>query len=323
MVDIKNIVEICRNILCAKAKYFYDQFYSDKSLDKNINAYVSEFKNYFEHDFIMEFNPEIEGLNISSETVLAIMKLIIYSQAYLSYVHKNFIDEDPDEISLMEMIENLSIKDKILFPINSSIIKEFIEFEIEINYFERHLAYEALLDKEVLSKYLSINPFGVLLASELVQNLTEEEKMTFNILMFYLEATSSIELDNQSLLCLFHDVIAESKYSEEIIYEYIIAEVYKYLIIKKYENNISDAENLVIDHIETNNIIDIIEEMKGDSKYREENQEDYDEFANYIIDLFYQININLQRNEAKAQNLKFAKTGKQEVYKRINPFLRG
>ena len=34
MEDTKNIVEICKNILCTKAKYFYDKFYSNNLIIK-------------------------------------------------------------------------------------------------------------------------------------------------------------------------------------------------------------------------------------------------------------------------------------------------
>lgn len=322
MEDTKNIVEICKNILCTKAKYFYDEFYSNKSLKKNIMDYVRKFNNYIEHDFMIESNPELEKLNISKEKALAIMKLIIYSQAYLSYAHKNLIDEDPDELFIMETIETLSLSAKISSPISLNIIKEFIEFEIEISYFERHSAYEDLLDKEILSKYLIINPFGVLIASELIQKLTEEEILAFNITVFYLDVTAKSSEEAPSFLYEFHEKVVESDYQEEFVYEYIIAEVYKYLIIKKHENDISDEEELIILYIETNDIMDIIEEMKGDDEERKQHPEDYDSFAEYIIDTFYQIKINLQRDTAEKQNLEFKETGKEDIYQDLNPFLR-
>ena len=75
-------------------------------------------------------------------------------------------------------------------------------------------------------------------------------------------------------------------------------------------------------YIETNDIMDIIEEMKGDDEERKQHPEDYDSFAEYIIDTFYQIKINLQRDTAERQNLEFKETGKEEIYQDLNPFLR-
>ena len=303
-----NIFNICRSRLERKVKYFYD----------NSEDYVQDLSKYLTKEIINQEFKEI----INPSLAYIITKLIVYSDAYVSfyYATKLYEDFELDE-ALTYYIELLPLEKKINREIDENILKEFIEFTMK-NYLEKHLAYENVLDS--LATYLSINPFGIFALQEILQDLTTEEEAIITILSTY-EITESELSDNASdedFINNFRIEVQNSGIDDALIYQYIIANVYKNLIIEQEKDILDSSWQDVISYIESTPISEIVEEMRGNYVLDDftEDLDELNDFAITLIEKFYIDNVSITRDKVKKDNFILTRSPKKTICKALNPF---
>lgn len=307
-MEINNIVEICKRKLEEKVKYLYD----------NSEDYIQDLSNYLTEDAIEK---EFQGI-ISPRLAYIITKLIVYSDAYVSFSFATKIYEDFEFYEASSYyIELLSLEKKIDREIREHVLKEFVEFTMK-NYLEKHLAYESILDS--LSTFLSINPFGIFSFQEILQDLTTEEETIITILEMYEIAESKLNNDSsdEDFIDNFRVEAKNSGIDDALIYQYIIANVYKNLIIEQERNVLDSSWQDTIFYIENTPVHEIVEEMRGNYVLDDfaPDLDDVDDFAIKMIEKFYIDNISITRERVKSDNLVLTRSPKKDICKALNPF---
>lgn len=166
-MEIFNIVEICEKILYEKAKYLYD----------TSENYIEDLNDFLKEEALEE---ELRGL-ISPSLALPIIKLIIYTETYVSFnLNVALMENFEDDKTIINYIKSLTLENKINDEIRSEIVEEYFSFTFDDNYLYRHIAYEEILEN--IPEFLSINPFGILISNEILEKLNSEEEMIITIL---------------------------------------------------------------------------------------------------------------------------------------------
>ena len=312
-MEINNIFEICKRKLEEQVKYLYD----------NSENYIQDLKEYLTKDAIEK---EFRG-NISPSLAYIITKLIVYSDAYVSFNFATTIYEDFELYeALSYYIELLPLEKKIDREIIDEILQEFVIFTIK-NYLEKHLAYENILNN--LSTILSINPFSIFSFQEILQDLTTEEETVITILEIYEIAESKVNDDSsdEDFINNFRTEVKRVRADDALIYQYIIANVYKHLIVEQEKNILDSSWQDLIFYIESTPIAEIIEEMRGNYVLDDfapdldnPDLDDIDDFAINMIEKFYIDNISITRERVKSENLVLARSPKKNICKALNPF---
>lgn len=116
--------------------------------------------------------------------------------------------------------------------------------------------------------------------------------------------------------------VQDEDIDDTLIYQYIIANVYKHLIIEKEKNMLDSSWQDTIFYIENTPIHEIIEEMRGNYDLNDlaDDLEDIDDFAIQMIEKFFATNINITRERAESDNLVLTKSPKKNIFKSLNPF---
>ena len=301
MEDIINVVEICEEKLDATAMFFVN---NEKKPEKNIINYLMNINS----------NKDLQGLPISPDVALKIMRLYIYGAAYLSINYDCSIGQAPEDcVEILNFLENLNYKDILNIPIDEGIVEEYIKFKIQSNYILHQKAKENILDSQLLFEYFKIYPFGIFTMNSILQPLNSTENMLIDIINMYNYVFNLFEkpsnVSDEDFWLEFNKIVAKNYSDTDHIYRYIIANVYKNIFVSNIlVDNLKESTIILINYIEQTPIEIILYEIKENA-----------ELAMQILDTFYNYNCTLSKGMKEEIDIYFQRNNDGEILKRINP----
>ena len=258
-VEIKNTIIELINMFNANTNTLYDS-----------ESIVTEIANYLKGNS-SDFNT---FNNLPKETLIAILKLYVYEMAYLYVIYFETLNLSLSHYRIIEKyIEKLTLREKIDNPIESEIIKCYIDMINENNYLVRYKARAYLLANKKINMLLKINPFAIFTFEDNLQGLSIEEETIYQIIQLYIKATTINEQSDK--------------------YENPIADWLKFLeLAKKEELNIDFFVQYMLCNLYRNYIFNS-EFLKNDPSSASE--EDYSQFENIEIKDETYDTINLEK----------------------------